>query len=542
MSKLVAVVVIAAMVPVVTFADEAPAGVAPEAVAEEASEPEAAVEAEPASEPEPEPAVEEAPVTEPEPVAETEPEPVAETEPVAESEPEILDSLDTPENDNGDVASEPETVGDGLARPADDESAPVADDAPSPEDPAEEPIEDASKTRSGIEPLGIEPMDGDLIMITFYVGEATTGISLPEGTKIKDVPGEFAPPDASSWPNGALAFKGWFTTAGALATIDTDSPAEAIDIETDTTVLTEGMAFYAGFSYKYLIEYLNADGIAIQSEYILPGEAIPAFTNVAALSSPQGKVHTGWKDQDGNAFTQGATASRDLQLSPVFDDSYYVTFNSNGGAAVAYQIVQNGGKVTPPTLANKTGYTLAGWYKDDPEILWDFDTDTVTQDTTLHANWMPDPNQKFGYTIAVWVEKPKVVGTPSVPSDFSAIGNIIVNDTDNSAYKAAAETIFDLGSSDFLTLLASNKPSLETTYLALKYSELSSIAATPVQVDGIAVINVYYTRINYTISFNTTDAAGAASSYIQLEGKSEEYHNNTYKIEGVKYESDVTNL
>lgn len=65
-----------------------------------------------------------------------------------------------------------------------------------------------------------------------------------------------------------------------------------------------------------------------------------------------------------------------------------VTFDSQGGSAVASQEVAHGGKAMEPTSPTKTGYTFGGWYKeagctDD----WVFATDTVTSDVTLYAKW-----------------------------------------------------------------------------------------------------------------------------------------------------------
>ena len=70
-------------------------------------------------------------------------------------------------------------------------------------------------------------------------------------------------------------------------------------------------------------------------------------------------------------------------------NSHVVTFVSNGGSHVEYQIVTNGEKATEPEDVTKEDHTLAGWYQDDNtfENKWDFDTDTVTGDITLYAKW-----------------------------------------------------------------------------------------------------------------------------------------------------------
>ena len=71
-------------------------------------------------------------------------------------------------------------------------------------------------------------------------------------------------------------------------------------------------------------------------------------------------------------------------------ETHTVTFDSQGGSAVADQTVADAGKVTRPADPVKAGYVLEGWYHGD--IKWNFETDIVTGDLTLTANWVvPQP-------------------------------------------------------------------------------------------------------------------------------------------------------
>lgn len=71
------------------------------------------------------------------------------------------------------------------------------------------------------------------------------------------------------------------------------------------------------------------------------------------------------------------------------DVSYTVTFNANGhGTAPADKVVKSGDKATEPTPPSAEGYFFEGWYKEKAcANAWEFDTDTVTSDTTLYAKW-----------------------------------------------------------------------------------------------------------------------------------------------------------
>lgn len=69
---------------------------------------------------------------------------------------------------------------------------------------------------------------------------------------------------------------------------------------------------------------------------------------------------------------------------------YTVTFNSNGGSAVASIHTSSGGTVAMPENPTKTGYVFAGWYKDEvfTEIFtFGADGDKITKNTTLYAQW-----------------------------------------------------------------------------------------------------------------------------------------------------------
>ena len=74
--------------------------------------------------------------------------------------------------------------------------------------------------------------------------------------------------------------------------------------------------------------------------------------------------------------------------------TYTVTFDANGhGTAPSNQTITSGSKASTPTEPTDDGWTFGGWYKEaDCTNEWDFDTDTVTADTTLYAKWIENAN------------------------------------------------------------------------------------------------------------------------------------------------------
>ena len=64
-----------------------------------------------------------------------------------------------------------------------------------------------------------------------------------------------------------------------------------------------------------------------------------------------------------------------------------VSFDTDGGTAIADQSVRNGQTATRPTDPTKSGYTFGGWYEEDT-FTTEFDfTTPITADTTIYAKF-----------------------------------------------------------------------------------------------------------------------------------------------------------
>ena len=78
-------------------------------------------------------------------------------------------------------------------------------------------------------------------------------------------------------------------------------------------------------------------------------------------------------------------------LTSCFTDNtvkeYTVTFETDGGTAIANQSVRDGQTATRPTDPTKSGYTFGGWYEEDT-FTTEFDfTTPITADTTIYAKF-----------------------------------------------------------------------------------------------------------------------------------------------------------
>lgn len=74
---------------------------------------------------------------------------------------------------------------------------------------------------------------------------------------------------------------------------------------------------------------------------------------------------------------------------PIEEVTYTVTFNSDGGTAVAVQTVDENALATEPVAPIKEGYIFEYWYSTNSDLEYDF-TSPVTANITLTASWILD--------------------------------------------------------------------------------------------------------------------------------------------------------
>lgn len=75
-----------------------------------------------------------------------------------------------------------------------------------------------------------------------------------------------------------------------------------------------------------------------------------------------------------------------VEPEPTPEVTYTVTFNSQGGSAVANQTITSGGVATEPVDPTKDGFVFSHWYVTDENTAYVFST-PVTANMTLNAKW-----------------------------------------------------------------------------------------------------------------------------------------------------------
>ena len=148
-----------------------------------------------------------------------------------------------------------------------------------------------------------------------------------------------------------------------------------------------------------------------------------------------------------------------------YDRNYYMmSFNLDGGYGVEPIYARYGAsvKVENPT---KPGYTFNGWEPTVP-------TTVPAENTTYKAKWQAEKTAKV--TVVVWGENA---------------------DDENYSYIKSVETTAPVGST--LTAI----PSGTNLNMGTKLWELKRVEQTTVAADGSSVLNVYYDRKEFTLTF-----------------------------------------
>ena len=161
-----------------------------------------------------------------------------------------------------------------------------------------------------------------------------------------------------SWTKGDKDNSQWYTVKYTWA----DAP-EGVTLPTDTETYLGVAAAKAAVDKKY--------------------------TNGYQFSGSDGYFYTfsGWNEGTVNGQVVTFTGS---WTKGDKDPSKWatVTFNSNGGSAVASQTVKSSATATKPTNPTRSGYTFAGWYTDNEKFTTKYDFATpVTKNITLYAKW-----------------------------------------------------------------------------------------------------------------------------------------------------------
>ena len=173
-----------------------------------------------------------------------------------------------------------------------------------------------------------------------------------------------------------------------------------------TFTMSGGFVFGSGTDiighYDHVISFGKGpetiDGTAVIVAWDKPSSGTPAYTagtseklavaptGATAVWDKQG-AQSGIKYKNGSNTGFFPISGVTINAAAPVPTPFTVTFNSNGGSAVASQTVNSGGKATKPADPTKGGVSFGGWYTDAAlTTAYNFNN-AVTSDLTLYAKW-----------------------------------------------------------------------------------------------------------------------------------------------------------
>ncbi|WP_168735956.1 InlB B-repeat-containing protein [Cohnella fermenti] len=192
-------------------------------------------------------------------------------------------------------------------------------------------------------------------------------------------------------------FGGWYANEELTTSFDFATP-----ITGDTPV-------YAKWTPNSYTVSFNVDGgTAVANQTVSYGGTA---TEPTAPTKP-GHTFGGWyaNEELTTSFDFAAPITGDTPVYAKWTaNSYTVSFNVDGGTAVANQTVSYGGTATEPTAPTKPGHTFGGWYVNE-ELTTSFDfAAPITGDTPVYAKWTPN-----SYTVSFNVDGGTAVANQTV--------------------------------------------------------------------------------------------------------------------------------
>lgn len=236
--------------------------------------------------------------------------------------------------------------------------------------------------------------------------------------------------------------------------------------------------YTARFEEIYYVFFLDDQNrVKVTKEY-LNGDTI--VTSDVDFMIDYNKAIMGWSLTEGGQTDVGDTLTVDAEnitLYPIVVNGYWITYNTNGGTNMEPQFFFENQTPTKPADPKKPGYTFRGWKKDGAD--YGFGTN-LTESITLDAVW--EANTDTPYTIIYWIENADDDGY-SFDSQKIATGTT-----------GATVTLSDRDRG------TSNIQSENGNYFTFKEYDNNKVIAG----DGSTIVNVYFSRNTYTLTFRTS--------------------------------------
>lgn len=244
---------------------------------------------------------------------------------------------------------------------------------------------------------------------------------------------------------------------------------------------TKTITVTAKIEKVYYIFFKDNTGRVVATKECTDGQTVSDFSDVTFPVGSDESI-TGWYFDEA-AQTQKADSvtinGQNVTLYAKVEKGYWITFDANGGSYTAPVFYANGTAAAAPAEPSKPGFKFAGWYLDEAlETKAIFDN--IKANTTVYAKWNAASAK---YTVIHWWEN--------------------ANDDDYS-YHESQELYGNAGE---MTSAAAKKYKVDgTNILGEKVTSnevftAETITQKTIAGDGSTIVNVYYKRASYTLTF-----------------------------------------
>ena len=320
----------------------------------------------------------------------------------------------------------------------------------------------------GISLTSILPGDTPVATYVFHNGEAEYARQ-----SVKD--GETLYEPAAPAASAGSVFAGWFT--------DKDAGEQFTNFGAQTVTQTQTINLYARFATQYYVNFYTPDGSILKHVETVTTSGPYNFSHVTYEAGPTSSV-TGWA-YEANGTTdvsQSVTIPEgavQVDLYAIVEDGYWVVFDTNGGSPVNPVFARAGESVSLNNVSapTRSGYTFDGWLNVEGEKVTE-----VSNGQTVTASWLA---HNTTFTIVFWYEN-----------------------ADDDLYSVAGSTQVSARTGD--TAVSSSYQNEDFGGRDDQHFSYNSAREESIEVsgDGTSILNVYYNRKLYTLTFQVGESSG----------------------------------
>ena len=220
----------------------------------------------------------------------------------------------------------------------------------------------------------------------------------------------------------------------------------------------------------------------------------PIVADGVPFAVPSEKALIGWsvnpdaETPDKDLMLKG----KDVTLYPVVADAHWITYDTQGGTILdPTYVLADDVTVKPATNPTKVGYEFAGWFTDvacTSGSMFEFGS-LLVKDIKLYAKWNPG---KANYTVIHWWEN-------ADDKEYSYHRSEMKSGTTGEYTQAVGTDPLDTRVTGKNLL---GKEVTENVFTA------NTINQQVIKGDGSTIVNVYYARRQYTLSFRRGSSNG----------------------------------